>query len=233
MLADASTNLGGGPRASAYPDCICRLYCIGFGVDHDALCGRPDVRADGLSGTHRRPRTPAPTTSRPRRLSSRRVRTSARVLRLAAGGLTWRKKRDSRITLRSLTTTHGGAFQCPGMEEGVRHGRGPGEPRRQLRRSAAGGKTARFKLKMPTSNDYTVYAWWPVTPGNAARRPLRRQDFRWQAVDDGGPDHGGGHLDPDRHLRHGGGRLLRREHLVWCGFRPTRWRTPWPWSGAT
>lgn len=35
--------------------------------------------------------------------------------------------------------------------------------------SASGGQAARFRVKIPTTNDYSVYAWWPQAAGNTNR----------------------------------------------------------------
>ncbi len=58
--------------------------------------------------------------------------------------------------------------------------------------STSGAGEARFKLKVPTSNDYSLYAWWPSREGNstAARFGVRSASgTKWSTVDqtrDGG-----------------------------------------------
>ena len=58
--------------------------------------------------------------------------------------------------------------------------------------SDAGESPARFKVRIPTSHDYTVYAWWPAFSGSsqAARFGIgTASGTRWTAVDqstDGG-----------------------------------------------
>ena len=52
--------------------------------------------------------------------------------------------------------------------------------------STAGAKDARFKLKVPTSSDYAVYAWWPVKEGNAAKARFgvrTSSGTKWTTVD--------------------------------------------------
>ena len=58
--------------------------------------------------------------------------------------------------------------------------------------SGSGREPARFKVRIPTSNDYTVYAWWPAFSGSsdAARFGIgTASGTQWTAVDqstDGG-----------------------------------------------
>jgi len=58
--------------------------------------------------------------------------------------------------------------------------------------SVAGAGVARFKLKVPTSNDYALYAWWPSKRSNttAARFGVNTSSgTQWTTVDqskDGG-----------------------------------------------
>ncbi len=89
----------------------------------------------------------------------------------------------------------GGRFSAPGWEkrsdrQGVSEG--------QLSHggdyvvSGSGGKPASFEVRIPTSNDYTVYAWWPAFSGSseAARFGIgTASGTQWTAVDqttDGG-----------------------------------------------
>jgi NlpC/P60 family len=58
--------------------------------------------------------------------------------------------------------------------------------------SGSGGQPARFKVKIPTSNDYTVYAWWPAFSGSSKDAHFgidTAAGRRWTSVDqtlDGG-----------------------------------------------
>ncbi|CAA9415539.1 hypothetical protein AVDCRST_MAG82-1075 [uncultured Rubrobacteraceae bacterium] len=58
--------------------------------------------------------------------------------------------------------------------------------------SGSGGEPARFEVRIPTSNDYTVYAWWPAFSGSSdtARFGIgTASGTQWTAVDqstDGG-----------------------------------------------
>jgi cell wall-associated NlpC family hydrolase len=58
--------------------------------------------------------------------------------------------------------------------------------------SGSGGQPARFKVKIPTSNDYTVYAWWPAFSGSSEAAHFgidTAAGRRWTSVDqtkDGG-----------------------------------------------
>jgi cell wall-associated NlpC family hydrolase len=58
--------------------------------------------------------------------------------------------------------------------------------------SGSGGEPARFEVRIPTSNDYTVYAWWPAFSGGneAARFGIgTASGTQWTTVDqskDGG-----------------------------------------------
>jgi cell wall-associated NlpC family hydrolase len=87
----------------------------------------------------------------------------------------------------------GGLFSAPGWHQG-----GDGSGVDQVSHggsyvsSGSGGRPARFQVKIPTSNDYTVYAWWPAFSGNseAARFGIdTAAGRRWTSVDqtkDGG-----------------------------------------------
>lgn len=64
-----------------------------------------------------------------------------------------------------VDNTTAGRFAAPGWKTGgtddLAHGG-------TYAASTAGAKDARFKLKVPTSSTYSVYAWWPVKAGNSA-----------------------------------------------------------------
>jgi cell wall-associated NlpC family hydrolase len=74
-------------------------------------------------------------------------------------------------------------FDAPGWKEGetndLAHGGSYSTP-------DAGAGEARFKLKVPTSNDYAIYAWWPAgqTNSTAARFGVRTSSgTMWTTVD--------------------------------------------------
>jgi cell wall-associated NlpC family hydrolase len=87
----------------------------------------------------------------------------------------------------------GGRFIAPGWQVGddgstvsqVSHGG-------SYVSSGSGGQPARFKVKIPTSNDYTVYAWWPAFSGSSEAAHFgidTAAGRRWTSVDqtkDGG-----------------------------------------------
>ncbi len=79
--------------------------------------------------------------------------------------------------------TTGGRFLAPGWkkhtESGLSHGGSyvSAEP---------DAKSARFEVKIPTTNDYSVYAWWPKGAGNstAARFGVESAEGKeWEEVD--------------------------------------------------
>lgn len=46
--------------------------------------------------------------------------------------------------------------------------------------------TARYKLKIPSTGDYEVYAWWPATPGYSSSAPIgvsTTSGLKWVRVD--------------------------------------------------
>ena len=89
----------------------------------------------------------------------------------------------------------GGRFSAPGWQE--RSG-GSGEIVGQVSHggsyvsSGSGGQPARFKVRIPTSSDYTVYAWWPAFSGSSDGTRFgigTASGTQWTAVDqstDGG-----------------------------------------------
>jgi cell wall-associated NlpC family hydrolase len=87
----------------------------------------------------------------------------------------------------------GGRFSAPGWQAGT-DGSGVGQVSHggSYVSSGSGEQPARFKVKIPTSNDYTVYAWWPAFSGSsqAARFGIdTAAGRRWTSVDqttDGG-----------------------------------------------
>ena len=87
----------------------------------------------------------------------------------------------------------GGRFSAPGWQEGS-DGSGVGQVshRGSFVRSGSDGQPATFHVDIPTSNDYTVYAWWPAFSENseAARFGIdTAAGRRWTSVDqtiDGG-----------------------------------------------
>ena len=90
---------------------------------------------------------------------------------------------------RVVDETTDGRFAAPGWKTGATDDLAHGG---SYAASAAGTKNARFKLRVPTSNDYSLYAWWPSRAGNstAARFGVRTSSgTRWTTVDqtrDGG-----------------------------------------------
>ena len=83
---------------------------------------------------------------------------------------------------RVVDDTSGWRFDAPGWHEGetsdLAHGGSYATPE-------SGAGEARFKLKVPTSNDYAVYAWWPSTRTNstAARFGVRTSSgTKWTTV---------------------------------------------------
>jgi cell wall-associated NlpC family hydrolase len=87
----------------------------------------------------------------------------------------------------------GGLFSAPGWQEGS-EGSGVGQVSYggSYVSSGLGGQPARFKVEIPTSHDYTVYAWWPAfsSSSEAARFGIdTAAGRRWTSVDqtsDGG-----------------------------------------------
>ena len=85
--------------------------------------------------------------------------------------------------------TSGRRFDAPGWKKGATDDLAHGG---SYAVSAAGAGDARFKLKVPTSNDYALYAWWPSRKANstAARFGVRTSSgTKWTTVDqskDGG-----------------------------------------------
>lgn len=64
----------------------------------------------------------------------------------------------------------GGLFSAPGWQgrdDGQGVGAGQVSHNGNYVVAGSGGTPASFKVKIPTSNDYTVYAWWPAFPGNS------------------------------------------------------------------
>ena len=90
---------------------------------------------------------------------------------------------------RVVDNTSGRRFDAAGWKKGATDGLAHGG---SYTTSAAGAGDARFKLKVPTSNDYAVYAWWPskTTNSTAARFGVRTSSgTKWTTVDqskDGG-----------------------------------------------
>ena len=80
-------------------------------------------------------------------------------------------------------------FDAPGWKKGATDGLAHGG---SYAASVAGAGDARFKLKIPTSGDYALYAWWPSRKANstAARFGVRTSSgTKWTTVDqskDGG-----------------------------------------------
>jgi cell wall-associated NlpC family hydrolase len=63
-----------------------------------------------------------------------------------------------------------GRFSAPGWEEkSGNQGTGVGQVSHggDYAYADSGAGPARFKVRIPTSNDYTVYAWWPASSGNS------------------------------------------------------------------
>ena len=84
---------------------------------------------------------------------------------------------------RAVDNTSGSRFEAPGWKKGATDGLAHGG---SYAASASGAGAARFKLKVPTSNDYAVYAWWPDRKSNstAARFGVRTPSgTKWTTVD--------------------------------------------------
>jgi cell wall-associated NlpC family hydrolase len=87
----------------------------------------------------------------------------------------------------------GGRFSAPGWQKGT-DGSGVGQVSHggSYVSSGSDGQPASFQVTIPTSNDYTVYAWWPAFADNsqAARFGIdTAAGTRWTSVDqtrDGG-----------------------------------------------
>jgi len=84
---------------------------------------------------------------------------------------------------RVVDDTSGRRFDAPGWKSGatneLSHGGSHATP-------DAGAGEARFKLKVPTSNDYALYAWWPARRNNstAARFGVRTSSgTKWTTLD--------------------------------------------------
>jgi cell wall-associated NlpC family hydrolase len=90
---------------------------------------------------------------------------------------------------RVVDNTSDRRFEAPGWKKGATDGLAHGG---SFAVSAAGAGDARFKLKVPTSGDYALYAWWPSksTNSTAARFGVRASSgTRWTTVNqnkDGG-----------------------------------------------
>jgi len=93
--------------------------------------------------------------------------------------------------------TASGRFSAPGWKsrdggQGSREGQVSYGDDYVYARSGSDVKPARFRVRIPTSNDYTVYAWWPALSGNSAAARFgigAASGTRWTAVDqttDGG-----------------------------------------------
>jgi cell wall-associated NlpC family hydrolase len=61
-----------------------------------------------------------------------------------------------------VDNTTKGAFRAPGWKAQ----RGPQSHKGSYVSSSSGAKPARFEVEIPTTNDYSVYAWWPQARGN-------------------------------------------------------------------
>jgi cell wall-associated NlpC family hydrolase len=85
--------------------------------------------------------------------------------------------------------TSGRRFDAPGWKKGATDDLAHGG---SYAVSAAGAGDARFKLKVPTSNDYALYAWWPSRKANSAAARFgvsTSSGTKWTTVDqtrDGG-----------------------------------------------
>ena len=89
----------------------------------------------------------------------------------------------------------GGRFSAPGWErrsDGQGVGVGQASYGGNYAISGSAGNPASFKVKIPTSNDYTVYAWWPAFSGSSAATRFgigTASGTQWTTVDqstDGG-----------------------------------------------
>ena len=129
-----------------------------------------------------------------RRLRERLPRASQGTV-TGASGPNWTRFDETWPKKSSFPTTPGGGrhlrrrFEAPGWKKGATDGLAHGG---SYAASAAGAGDARFKLKVPTSGDYAVYAWWPYRKANstAARFGVRTSSgTKWTKVDqtkDGG-----------------------------------------------
>ena len=190
-VADASTNLGGGP------------LCVGLTVIVSA-----GLVALGVDPLRRSLRAPAAAIDRPAAegglgdLAGHRDRASASQLRRVRRDLAEEERlpgysqvvdndTDGRFAPRA------GRRRTDGLAHGeaVRHLSVP----RAARTRASGSR-------YPTSNDYTVYAWWPASSGGSSTPPASAWRSFGHAVDHGRPDHGRRRLDDARDLRDEEGR---------------------------
>jgi cell wall-associated NlpC family hydrolase len=84
---------------------------------------------------------------------------------------------------RVVDDTSGWRFDASGWKEGAPEGLAHGGS--YATPDSSSGE-ARFKLKVPTSNDYAIYAWWPSrrTNSTAARFGVRTSSgIKWTTVD--------------------------------------------------
>jgi hypothetical protein len=89
-----------------------------------------------------------------------------------------------------VDNTSADRFDAPGWDQGLSDGLAHGGSYASAGTTAT--EDARFKLKVPTSGDYTLYAWWPTRRGNAAAAHFgvnTAHGTKWTEVDqtrDGG-----------------------------------------------
>jgi hypothetical protein len=93
---------------------------------------------------------------------------------------------------RVVDDTSDGRFEAPGWKKGATDALAHGGSYASSASGLDGAGNARFKLRIPTSNDYAVYAWWPSsrTNSSATRFGVRTTaGTKWTTVDqtrDGG-----------------------------------------------
>jgi hypothetical protein len=89
-----------------------------------------------------------------------------------------------------VDNTSADRFDATGWDQGSTDGLAHGGSYASA--GTTGTEDARFKLKVPTSGDYTLYAWWPTRRGNAAAARFgvnTAHGTKWTEVDqtrDGG-----------------------------------------------
>lgn len=83
---------------------------------------------------------------------------------------------------RVVDNTTRGAFRAPGWEMQ----RGSLAYKGSFVASKGAKAPARFGVKIPSSNDYSVYAWWPKDAGGTARYGVQTASgMKWSEVDQG------------------------------------------------
>jgi hypothetical protein len=93
---------------------------------------------------------------------------------------------------RVVDDTSDGRFDAPGWKKGATDGLAHGGSYTSSAAGGTGALNARFKLRVPTSNDYAIYAWWPSKETNSTATRFgvsTSSGTKWTTVDqtrDGG-----------------------------------------------